>query len=90
MFVDEEPHDCGRGPASLAILLVFSDHDWKEAQKEFETAIGLKPGYAPAHIWYGDILMFMGRFELARKAASEIARGLRSTDLDSRRERRPR
>jgi hypothetical protein len=50
------------------------DWDWASADKEYQRAIALNPGYATAHHWYAWHLIVMGRnregiFEL-RKAES--------------------
>ena len=49
--------------ASLALAACFYDWNWQEAEKEFKRAIALNPNYATAHLWYGDYLDRMGRFE---------------------------
>ena len=47
----------------LAATRAIYDWDWKGAQQEFQRAIELNPGYAPAHQWYGQSLCDVGRFE---------------------------
>ena len=37
--------------------------DWTGAELEFKQAIKLDPGYAIAHHWYSNYLMYMGRFD---------------------------
>jgi serine/threonine-protein kinase len=59
--------------ASLAEALSRYDWDWKEAEKEFRTAIALDPDYATAHQWLGEHLERMGRFE---EAITEFKRAL--------------
>jgi DNA-binding winged helix-turn-helix (wHTH) protein/TolB-like protein/Flp pilus assembly protein TadD len=51
-----EPH------SSLGYLETLYDWNWREAEKEFKTAIALSPNYATAHHWYGLHLAFAGRF----------------------------
>jgi TolB-like protein/Flp pilus assembly protein TadD len=51
----------GEAHASLALALDLYDWDWKAAETEYERAIELKPGYAPAHQWYSWHLIMMGR-----------------------------
>jgi tetratricopeptide (TPR) repeat protein len=43
------------------------------AEKEFQRAIALNPGYATAHQWYGEYLISLGRFE---EAKAELNRAL--------------
>ena len=51
----------GEAHASLALALDLYDWDWKAAEAEYQCAIELKPGYAPAHQWYSWHLIMMGR-----------------------------
>jgi len=37
------------------------DWDWSGAEKEFQRAIALNPGYALAHQWYAHLLSILGR-----------------------------
>jgi eukaryotic-like serine/threonine-protein kinase len=47
---------------SLAVIKGEYDWDWTGAEKEYQRAIELNPGYANAHHWYGEgLLMSMGR-----------------------------
>ncbi len=48
---------------SLAAVTEMYDHDWAGAEKEFQRAIELNPGYANAHHWYALHLDEMGRME---------------------------
>ena len=51
---------------SLAAVKVFGDWDWAGAETEFKRALDLNPNYAPAHHWYGNILLGpLGRHEEA-------------------------
>ena len=52
-----EPH------SSLGYLETLYDWNWREAEKQFKTAIALSPNYANAHHWYGLHLAFSGRFD---------------------------
>src|SRR5262249_61572002 len=52
-----EPH------SSLGYLETLYDWNWRDAEKEFKTAIDLSPNYANAHHWYGLHLAFAGRFD---------------------------
>jgi serine/threonine-protein kinase len=47
--------------ASFGAILEHADWDWKNAEKEYRTAIELNPNYATAHQWYGRYLSSMGR-----------------------------
>ena len=46
---------------SLAFTLDLYDWDWKSAEKEYQRALALNPGYATAHHWYAWHLIVMGR-----------------------------
>lgn len=48
---------------SLAAIHWWFDWDWQNAEKEFELALELNPGYATGHQWYGSFLGDIGRFE---------------------------
>jgi serine/threonine protein kinase/tetratricopeptide (TPR) repeat protein len=49
--------------ASLGAVLFNYDWKWAEAEAEFRRAIGLNAGYAEAHHWYGNELVWVGRTE---------------------------
>jgi serine/threonine-protein kinase len=52
--------------ASLALIEAVYDWDWVQAGEHFRQAIGLQPGYATAHHWYGvDYLANLARFDEA-------------------------
>jgi TolB-like protein/Tfp pilus assembly protein PilF/tRNA A-37 threonylcarbamoyl transferase component Bud32 len=61
---------------SLAAILESYDWDFAGAEREYQRAIDLKPGYATAHQWYALHLSFLGRYE---EAIVEI---LRARELD--------
>ena len=48
---------------TLGYLETLYDWNWRDAEKEFKTAIALSPNYANAHHWYGLYLAFTGRFD---------------------------
>lgn len=50
---------------SLALVKFRLDWDWVGAETEFQRAIELTPGYAPAHHYYGLFLSAMGRADEA-------------------------
>ena len=66
----------GEAHSSLAMIKATYDWDWAGAEKEFQRAIQLNPGYAIAHDRYGVTLYRMGRVQ---EAIAEIKLAL---DLD--------
>ena len=48
---------------SLAFALDLYTWDWKAAEREFQRALDLNPGYATAHHWYAYHLMVVGRYD---------------------------
>ena len=61
---------------SLAFINFRWDWDRAETEREFQTAIKLKPGYAPAHQWYSSYLVAVERFDEA------IAEAKRTEELE--------
>ena len=53
----------GEAHNSLAFCLDGFDWDFPAAEKEFQRAIELNPGYATAHHWYAWHLSLLGRFD---------------------------
>lgn len=51
--------------ASLALVRMFYERDWPEAEREFRQALRLNPSYAAAHDWFAIYLMSKGRAEEA-------------------------
>lgn len=51
--------------ASLGFVKLHYDRDWDGAEREYRTAIQLKPGAQVAHRWYAFSLSAMGRHEEA-------------------------
>ena len=51
----------GEAHTSLAFALDLYGWDWQAAQKEYEQAIKLSPGYSTLHLWYAWHLMVVGR-----------------------------
>jgi TolB-like protein/Flp pilus assembly protein TadD len=51
--------------ASLALVRMFYERDWPEAEKEFKQALRLNPSYAAAHDWFAIYLMAKGCTEEA-------------------------
>ena len=52
-----EPH------ATIANYKDIFDHDYAGAEAEFKRAIELSPNYATAYHWYGEFLIYQGRFD---------------------------
>jgi TolB-like protein/DNA-binding winged helix-turn-helix (wHTH) protein/cytochrome c-type biogenesis protein CcmH/NrfG len=61
----------GEAHASLGLLTMNYYWDWPQAEAEFRRALELNPNYATAHQWYGEFLVYMGRFE---EAINEMTR----------------
>jgi serine/threonine protein kinase len=61
-----EPH------SSLGCIHWWYDWDLPRAELEFNKAIELNPGYAPAHYWYAGVLMTEGREAEAREVQAEL------------------
>ncbi|HEX8457050.1 MAG TPA: tetratricopeptide repeat protein [Pyrinomonadaceae bacterium] len=51
--------------ASLALVRMFYERDWPEAEREFRQALKLNPSYAAAHDWFAIYLMATGRTDEA-------------------------
>jgi eukaryotic-like serine/threonine-protein kinase len=49
----------------LATVAEKYDWDWAQAEREFQRAIALSPGFAAAHNWYGWYLAQVGRLDEA-------------------------
>ena len=62
--------------SSLAFIKFRWDWDRAETEREFQTAIRLKPAYAPAHQWYSSYLIAVERFDEA------IAEAKRTEELE--------
>ncbi|MEP6616067.1 MAG: adenylate/guanylate cyclase domain-containing protein [Ginsengibacter sp.] len=43
----------------LAFITTFYDRNWLEAKNEYERALAINPGYAPAHYWYSNYLCWV-------------------------------
>lgn len=62
--------------SSMAFIKFRWDWNRTEAAREFQTAIKLKPAYAPAHQWYSSYLVAVERFDEA------IAEAKRTEELE--------
>ena len=51
--------------ASLAYARLYYDWDWPGAEREFEEVIEHNPAYPTGHLYYGNLLVVMGRFSEA-------------------------
>lgn len=58
----------------------FHVWDWGGADREFKRALELNPRYATAHLWYGEYLSALGRFD---DAQAEINRALEQNPLSA-------
>jgi TolB-like protein/class 3 adenylate cyclase len=47
--------------ALLAFITTFYDWNWAEAEKQFQKALSINPGYAPTHYWYSNYLSWVPR-----------------------------
>jgi DNA-binding winged helix-turn-helix (wHTH) protein/TolB-like protein/Flp pilus assembly protein TadD len=47
---------------TLAYVKFIYDWDFQGAEKDFQKSFQLNPNYAPARYWYGECLMYLGRF----------------------------
>jgi len=63
----------GEAYASLGWIKMLADWDWKGAERAFQKAVLLNPGYATAYHWYGYLNMYMGQFE---KSISKVKKAL--------------
>ena len=57
--------DLAEGWASWGVLAFEADRDWITAELALKRAIGLKPSYAGARAWLGDLLRQQGRIREA-------------------------
>ncbi len=64
--------NCAEAHAALGWAAAGYDWDWVTAEREFRSAIELKPHYGPVHIWYSHFLKAMDRiaesFEESKRA----------------------
>ncbi len=72
----EIDEDSAEAHTSLAFINFRFDWDRAATEREFQTAIRLKPGYAPAHQWYSSYLVAVERFDEA------IAEAKRTEELE--------
>ena len=72
--------DLAEAHASVAVVKLEYEWDWPGAEREFQRAIELNPGYATARQWYADYLARMGRYS---EALSEITRAMELDPLSA-------
>jgi serine/threonine protein kinase/Tfp pilus assembly protein PilF len=58
---------------SLASILMLSEWDWANSEKEFKLALELNPNYATAHHWFSQWFLNMGRVEESLQMISRAA-----------------
>jgi len=63
-----EPH------AALGFVLSVFEHNWEEAEQEFQEALRLNANYATAHHWYGFYLAALNRLPEAIEQAKKAQR----------------
>jgi len=68
--------DLAEAHSSLACVLFAFDWEWETAEREFERAIELDPGYGLTHHRYGLYLMYRTRFD----EAQQVLEGAREVD----------
>jgi TolB-like protein/Tfp pilus assembly protein PilF len=59
--------DLADAHASLGLVLASHDWDFPGAEREFRSALELNPSHAPARLWYGLLLLDLGRVSEARR-----------------------
>jgi len=57
----------GEAHASMGIIRMWFEWDWKEAEREFLRAIELQPSLSLPHVQYNLLLVQMGRFDEAEE-----------------------
>lgn len=57
--------------ASLGVTLMNHSKDFVRAEREFELATELRPSYAAAYHWHGQLMFYLRRFEQARSRVEQ-------------------
>ncbi|HET9531926.1 MAG TPA: tetratricopeptide repeat protein [Blastocatellia bacterium] len=65
----------GEAHTSLGFIKLWYEWDFAGAESEYRRAIELKPDYATAHHWLGELLVLMGRFDEGFKELTSAQRG---------------
>jgi adenylate cyclase len=63
----ELDNELAEAHVSLGLLLMLDEWDWVNSGKEYKIGLELNPQYATGHHWYGEWLMYLGRFDEAIK-----------------------
>ena len=71
--------ELGEAHASLGLILASHDWDFPGAEREFRRALELNPSHASARLWYGLLLVDLGRVDEAR---DQFHRGVESDPLN--------
>jgi len=69
-------HSLAEAHATLAFINAVHNYDWKTAERGYQKALSLNPGYAMAIHWHAMLLAYQGKL---RQAQAEIERA-RGTD----------
>ncbi len=64
----EADDSLSQGHLARAVVAAYYDWNWVAAERGYQRALTLNPGYATAHQWYGEFRAIMGRFDEARAA----------------------
>jgi TolB-like protein/Flp pilus assembly protein TadD len=60
--------------STLAVIRMFFEWDWDDAEREFELAVGLNPSDGEVYHWYAHYLLFTGRPAEGVEAMTEARR----------------
>jgi serine/threonine-protein kinase len=64
---------------ALGIVLMYAEHDWEAAERQFLIAIQMNPGYVTAYNFYGDLLFFRRRWDEAIQVKGKAPRSTGGT-----------
>jgi TolB-like protein/Tfp pilus assembly protein PilF len=73
-------NDLAEAHASLGVVMLFTDLNFKEARREFERAIALNPNYPEVYYFLAALFSSLGQFDAA---ITELKRGLELDPLSS-------
>jgi TolB-like protein/Tfp pilus assembly protein PilF len=76
----EKDETSAQGHACLALVKVYYDWDWREAEKEFRVALQLNPGDADVRHMYAHFLLAMNRLE---ESVAESKRAMELSPFDT-------
>jgi serine/threonine protein kinase/Tfp pilus assembly protein PilF len=63
---------------TLAMLIMYDERDWENAEEKMKIALNLNPNYATAHLWYAWLHLWNSRFD---KAIQEFKKAQESDPL---------